>query len=168
MNGQASTRGRLDSLCHEASANLVNFAMRQQVTEIHYDDSNREFVAHFPYDKLKQYLGYKADEAGINFLAHTPEDLDIDQEPDKDPDDELGFHCGTEYRDTADTKPKSLRRQSDKRHTAENRRIRKSLRIRLERSLRGIVFHCGTEFCTHWKLRNLLRWNCGPTLTRSK
>jgi hypothetical protein len=72
---------RLDSLCHEASANVVNFAKRQGCGEILYDDSCREYLPHFPYDKLRQFLAYKADEAGITFTVVTKK---ADSDPPKD------------------------------------------------------------------------------------
>jgi hypothetical protein len=58
---------RIDSLCHEASANFVNFARRQCATRIIYDDSCREYLASFPWAKLAEYLTYKTDEAHIAF-----------------------------------------------------------------------------------------------------
>jgi hypothetical protein len=58
---------RIDTLCHEASANLINFARRQRATHIIYDDSSKEYLPSFPWAKLLNYLTYKADEAQISF-----------------------------------------------------------------------------------------------------
>lgn len=64
---------RMDSCCHEASANLINFARRQAVTHILYSDACRDYIPSFPWAKLLTYLTYKADEAGISFAIASPD-----------------------------------------------------------------------------------------------
>jgi hypothetical protein len=58
-------RDRINSFCHEASAMLANFAQRQNVATVVYDDANRAFVERFPWFQLEQMLRYKLDERGI-------------------------------------------------------------------------------------------------------
>lgn len=64
---------RMDSLCHEASAAIVNFAKRQRCEKILFDSSEKGFAPHFPWHKLSEYIAYKADGAGIELAAAAKE-----------------------------------------------------------------------------------------------
>jgi hypothetical protein len=58
---------RIDSACHEAAAQLVNYAARKGFGVIRYNDSIRDFVGQFPWDRLRGLICEKADAKGIVF-----------------------------------------------------------------------------------------------------
>jgi len=60
-------RRRIDSACHEAAAQLVNYAARAGFGEIRYNDVVRDFVGRFPWERLRGLIGEKADAKGITF-----------------------------------------------------------------------------------------------------
>lgn len=60
-------RDRMDSFTHLASKMLAEFARRNQITEVVYDDSDKAFSQRFPYAELRTRLAYKLDERGIAF-----------------------------------------------------------------------------------------------------
>lgn len=60
-------RRRIESACHEAAAQLVNFAARRRFGVIRYNDAVRDFVARFPWDRLRSLIREKADAKGILF-----------------------------------------------------------------------------------------------------
>lgn len=68
---------RLDSWCKEAAALLANYARRQKVGEVVYDDSVRSYVPHFPWHKLAGALGNKLDEYGIALVGRAPEEAAV-------------------------------------------------------------------------------------------
>lgn len=59
-------RNRMTSLCHEVSASLVQFARRQRVATILYDDKDKSFCQSFPWAKLSTMIQQKASAARIN------------------------------------------------------------------------------------------------------
>jgi hypothetical protein len=60
-------RRRINSACHEAAAQLVNYAARRRFGVIRYNDDIRDFVGQFPWDRLRGLIGEKADAKGIMF-----------------------------------------------------------------------------------------------------
>lgn len=58
-------RNRMTSLCHEVSASLVQFAVRQHVATIVYDDKDKSFCGSFPWAKLSTMIQQKAHAARI-------------------------------------------------------------------------------------------------------
>jgi hypothetical protein len=63
----AKYRRRIDSACHEAAAQLVNYAARGRFAVIRYNDAIRDFVQRFPWEKLRSLIREKADAKGIVF-----------------------------------------------------------------------------------------------------
>lgn len=68
-------RRRMDAICHEVSAQLVNYADRRRFAEIHYDDSDQTYCDRLPWSKLRQLIAEKADARGIKF-GDDSENLD--------------------------------------------------------------------------------------------
>lgn len=64
-------RDRLETYCHEASKQLADFALRQGVSSVIYDDGVKEYLPHFPWHSLKEKLAYKLGERGISLLSHS-------------------------------------------------------------------------------------------------
>jgi hypothetical protein len=60
-------RRRIDSACHEAAAQLVNYAARRRFAVIRYDDAIRDFLGQFSWDRLRGLIREKADAKGIVF-----------------------------------------------------------------------------------------------------
>ena len=60
-------RRRIDSACHEAAAQLVNYAARRRFAVIRYNDVIRDFVGRFPWERLRSLISEKADAKGIVF-----------------------------------------------------------------------------------------------------
>jgi len=60
-------RRRMDSACHEAAAQLVNYAARRRFGVIRYNDLVRDFVGRFPWDRLRGLIREKADAKLIMF-----------------------------------------------------------------------------------------------------
>lgn len=60
-------RHRLDSLCHEISAHLANFAARRRYATVQYDDSVQSYCSQFPWAQLREQIRTKLDERGIQF-----------------------------------------------------------------------------------------------------
>jgi len=60
-------RRRLDSVCHEAAAQLVSYARRRRFAVLRYDDSEQAYCCRFPWEKLRRLIAEKADAAGIEF-----------------------------------------------------------------------------------------------------
>lgn len=60
-------RRRIDSACHEAAAQLVNYAARRRFGIIRYNDTIHDFVGRFPWDRLRSLIREKADAKGIMF-----------------------------------------------------------------------------------------------------
>lgn len=58
----------LDTLLHQASAWLVNFAARRNYAAIRYDDAGRDGLPSLPWHKLKTLIGQKCLAAGIEFI----------------------------------------------------------------------------------------------------
>ena len=59
---------RMDSACHMAAAQLVNFADRRGYAEIKLDCRDAGFCQSFPYHKLEQLIIDKANAKGINVV----------------------------------------------------------------------------------------------------
>jgi len=67
-------RHRLDSFCHEASALAAEWAKREGVEAVQYDDSVRSFLPSFPWFQVREKLATKLDERGIRLETfHGPE-----------------------------------------------------------------------------------------------
>lgn len=64
---------RLTTWCHEASKMLAEFARRQKVAEVIYDDANKDYLPMFPWFKLREMVRNKLDERGIILLAASGE-----------------------------------------------------------------------------------------------
>ncbi len=60
-------RRRIDSACHEAAAQLVNYAARKHFGVIRYNDTVRDYVGQFRWDRLRGLIREKADAKGIAF-----------------------------------------------------------------------------------------------------
>ena len=60
-------RRRIESACHEAAAQLVNYAARRRFGVIRYNDTIHDFVGRFPWDRLRGLIREKADAKGIMF-----------------------------------------------------------------------------------------------------
>jgi len=58
---------RIDSACHEASAQLVNYAARRRFATIRYNNTVRSFQKSFPWQRLRDLICEKADAKGIAF-----------------------------------------------------------------------------------------------------
>ena len=61
-------RRRLDSACHEAAAQLANYAARRRFAKIQYDDTDTSFCGRFPWFKLHSLIQEKVDARGIEFV----------------------------------------------------------------------------------------------------
>jgi hypothetical protein len=60
-------RHRLDSLCHEISAHLANFAARRRYATVQYDDSLQSYCVRFPWAQLRKHMRVKLGEREIQF-----------------------------------------------------------------------------------------------------
>lgn len=60
---------RIDSWNHQATAMLANFARRNGVAEVLYDDSIKSYLEKYPWHDLRAKLAYKLDAAGITLTA---------------------------------------------------------------------------------------------------
>lgn len=60
-------RRRLDSLCHEVSTHLANFAARRRYATVQYDDSLQSYCVRFSWALLRERIKTKLDEHGIHF-----------------------------------------------------------------------------------------------------
>ncbi len=60
-------RHRIDSWTDEASRLVVNYAVRQRVAGIHYDDRIQTYVRSYPWHMLRQRVQQKAHRAGLAF-----------------------------------------------------------------------------------------------------
>jgi len=60
---------RLDTFCHEMTSQLVQFAVRQKVATLLYDDTVQEYMPRFPWFRLREKLRYKLEEVGMQFLV---------------------------------------------------------------------------------------------------
>ena len=58
---------RMNSACHEAAAQLVNYAACRRFGAIRYNDAVHDFLARFPWDRLRSLIREKADAKGILF-----------------------------------------------------------------------------------------------------
>lgn len=58
-------RRRIHSACHEAAAQLVNYAARRRFATIQYNDVVRGFLKSFPWWQLRDLIREKADAKGI-------------------------------------------------------------------------------------------------------
>jgi hypothetical protein len=65
----AKHKRRLDTACHQLSAELAGLADRLGVAEVIYDDQEKGYLPKFPWFKLKTLLGYKLDGRNIVFTA---------------------------------------------------------------------------------------------------
>lgn len=61
-------RSRLKSLCHEASASVVNFAVRRRCSTIRLDLSDRQFAFSFPWSMLETMISQKCRSNGIELV----------------------------------------------------------------------------------------------------
>jgi len=76
----AKFQRRMDSLVHEASTKLANYAARQRVAVVRYDD-HEPTRAHFPWHELRKRIRYKLDDRGIRMeLVSTDSDEADDRE----------------------------------------------------------------------------------------
>lgn len=60
---------RLTTFCHEMSKQLVEFAVRQKVSSILYDDACKDWIESFPWSRLEAMLEYKCKDRGIKFVS---------------------------------------------------------------------------------------------------
>jgi hypothetical protein len=66
-------RRRLNSACHEISAQIAGYAHRRRFAEVSYDDRETGFVGlAFPYFQLRQQLQEKVEALGIKFVRIEP------------------------------------------------------------------------------------------------
>lgn len=73
---------RMRSWLHEIAAHVVNYAQRQHVAQIDYDDSERGLCAKFPWFELRMRVKEKCEVAGIKFnLVASGEVPDETPEP---------------------------------------------------------------------------------------
>jgi hypothetical protein len=63
---------RIQTFCHTAARMLVEFAKRQSVGKIIYNDSDQAYMPSFQWFKLKTLLRQKCDESGIAFQHANP------------------------------------------------------------------------------------------------
>ena len=68
-------RRRIDSDCHEAAAQLVNYAARRLFATIRYNDNVRNFQKSFPWQRLRDLICEKADAKGIDFELTDASDV---------------------------------------------------------------------------------------------
>jgi hypothetical protein len=61
---------RMASACHVIAAMLVGYADRRRFAAIRWDDSDQSFAPQFPWFRLRELIGEKADALGIAF-EHT-------------------------------------------------------------------------------------------------
>jgi hypothetical protein len=59
------SRNRINTFIHEVTAMISNFAERQRVAVIMYNDSDRSYLEGFPWHQVKTVLEYKLSERGI-------------------------------------------------------------------------------------------------------
>jgi hypothetical protein len=64
---------RLTTWTHDASRQVVNYAKRQGVAAIQYDDTIRSYVRSYPWAALRQAIEQKAQQAGLLFELATPD-----------------------------------------------------------------------------------------------
>jgi len=63
---------RIDTWCHQATAALAQYAARQKVAAVRYDDNERSYLADFPWARLEGLLEQKLDALGITFSSVPP------------------------------------------------------------------------------------------------
>lgn len=56
---------RMDAWTHDVTAMLANYAARQKVERVVYDDTGRSYLPDAPYHAIRERLGWKLDERGI-------------------------------------------------------------------------------------------------------
>ncbi len=61
-------RRRMQSFCHEATAQLAKYAERQRVAHVSYDDSEKSYFSEFPWHLVRTLLQDKLDERGIELV----------------------------------------------------------------------------------------------------
>lgn len=67
-------RNRIDTACHQFSAQIVNYAKRNRFAEIRFVDTASTYAAGFPWHTLTSMLEYKANAAGILFNKENKTD----------------------------------------------------------------------------------------------
>ena len=60
-------RHRIDTWTHEASRQVVNYAIQKRCAGISYDDAVQGYVRSFPWEALRQQIRDKAERAGLRF-----------------------------------------------------------------------------------------------------
>ncbi len=74
--------GRMKTFCHTAAKQLAEYAERQKVAEVIYDNSIRSYLPDFCWARLEGCLKQKLDERGILLTAAVPpEEVADDTEP---------------------------------------------------------------------------------------
>ena len=68
----AKYRRRIDTFCHEVTAQLAKFAQRQRVARVILDDDERSYLPDFPWHRIHELLEEKLDERGIAFGETSP------------------------------------------------------------------------------------------------
>lgn len=62
---------RLDTFCHEMTKQLAEFAVRQKVDTVLYDDQEKTWLQQFPWHNLREKLTWKLQERGIRFVCKS-------------------------------------------------------------------------------------------------
>lgn len=60
-------RHRIETWTHEASRQVVNYAIQKRCAGISYDDAVQSYVRSFPWEALRQPIRDKAERAGLSF-----------------------------------------------------------------------------------------------------
>lgn len=65
---------RINTFVHEATKMIAEYAKRQRVCKVIYDDANKSFSKTFPWFQVKEKLKYKLDERGIDVVILSKEE----------------------------------------------------------------------------------------------
>lgn len=79
---------RMDSHTHEVSAMLAGFARRRRVARVIYQDTDRSYVAEYPWHQLWEQLAYKLKETGIDIASGSVPAENQDALAETDPQEE--------------------------------------------------------------------------------
>jgi len=79
---------RIASFCHKVTKELAGLADRKGVCHVFYDDSIQTWLPHFQWARLCEYLRYKLDDLGIEFVHVNDEDDDGAVRPEEVVDDD--------------------------------------------------------------------------------
>jgi hypothetical protein len=82
------SRQRISEACRTYAADLAAHVRARRVREVHYDDTVRPDLSHFPWEQLRRRVAEKLDEQGIGFVHVSAKGTD-----DSVPRDEGGEHA---------------------------------------------------------------------------